>query len=279
MPAAIARSAMPIRLTERTGGFLMIELFQFPPAFGVPSASPFCVKLELLLKMANIPYKNRYDADVRKAPKAKLPYVVIDEKEIVSDSELILRRLKQSGQFTLDDGLSDVQKAQSTAITRLVEDHLYWLMIRERWLNDDVWPVLRGVFFAKLPPVVRSIVPGIVRKQVRKRIHGQGLGRHSEEEVGYFAEQDFTALDVLLSDKPYMLCERICSVDAAVYGLLCSVYYPDFDTPLKAIALGHPNLAAYCDRISKLFFPDYSREKANKAGDIGAPLFDQRSAA
>jgi glutathione S-transferase len=257
----------------------MIELFQFPPAFNVPSPSPFCVKLELLLKMANIPYENRYDADVRKAPKAKLPYVVIDEKEIIGDSELILRRLKQSGQFTLDDALSGVQKAQCTTITRLIEDHLYWLMIRERWLNDDVWPALRGVFFAKLPPVVKSIVPGMVRKQVRKRIDGQGLGRHSQEELGYFAAQDFEALDLLLSDKPYVMCERICSVDATVYGLLCSVYYPDFDTPLKAIALGHPRLVAYCDHITSIFFPDYSRERVIKAGDIGAPRLVRRSAA
>jgi glutathione S-transferase len=257
----------------------MIELFQFPPAFGVPSASPFCVKLELLLKMANIPYENRYDADVRKAPKAKLPYVVIDQKETISDSELVLRRLKKSGQFTLDNGLSAVQKAQCTAVTRLVEDHLYWLLIRERWLNEDVWPVLRSTFFAKLPPVVRSIVPGIVRRQVRKRIHGQGLGRHSEEELAYFAEQDFRALDVLLSDKPFMLCERICSVDATVYGLLCSVYYPDFETPLKAIALGHPTLVAYCDRITRDYFPDYGRDRANPLGDSGALLHEQRSAA
>ena len=67
----------------------MIELFQFGPAFNLPSPSPFCIKLELLLKMAGIPYTNRYDADVRKAPEAKLPHIAIDGNGTIADSELI----------------------------------------------------------------------------------------------------------------------------------------------------------------------------------------------
>jgi len=242
----------------------MIELFQYPPAFNLPSPSPFCVKLELLLKMASIPYSNRYDADVRKAPKAKLPYIVIDGKQTIADSELILRYLKDSGQFSVDEWLSDAEKAQCIAVTRLVEDHLYWLLVDDRWLNDDVWPILRDNFFAGLPPIVKSIVPGIVRKQVRKTLYAHGLGRHSQAELKYFAEKDLEALDALLGDKPYMIGERICSVDATVYGILSSIYYPDFDTPLKAIALDHPNLAAYSDRITGRFFSDYGRRHRDK---------------
>ena len=235
----------------------MIELIQFGPAFNLPSPSPFCVKLELLLKMANIPYSNRYDAKVRKAPKAKLPYIVIDGKQTIADSELILRHLKDSGQFRVDEWLSDSLKAQCIAVTRLAEDHLYWLLVDSRWLNDDVWPVLRESFFAGLPPLVKSIVPAIVRKQVRKTLYGHGLGRHSREELKYFAENDLEALDALLGDKPYMMGERICSVDATVYGILSSICYPDFNTPLKATVLDRPNLTAYCDRITGRFFPEY----------------------
>jgi glutathione S-transferase len=236
----------------------MIELFQFAPAFNVSSPSPFCVKLELLLKMASIPYKNRYDADVRKAPKAKLPYITIDGKQTIADSELILRHLKDSGQFKMDEWLSAAQKAQCIAVTRLVEDHLYWLLVNDRWLNDDVWPTLRDNFFAGLPPVVKSIVPGLVRKQIRKTLYAHGLGRHSREELKFFAEKDIEALDVLLGVKPYMMGERICSIDATVYGIAACIYYPDFDTPFKRVALAHPNLAAYCDRITARFFPAQS---------------------
>lgn len=239
----------------------MIELFQFGPAFNLPSPSPFCVKLELLLKMAEIPYSNRYDADVRKAPKAKLPYIVVDGKDIIADSEIILRYLKDSGQFTLDEWLSETQTAQCVAVTRLVEDHLYWLLVDSRWLNDEVWPVLKKEFFAALPPVVKSIVPGLVRKQVGKVLYGQGLGRHNQEERDKFANDDLAALNGILAGKNYIMGERICSVDATVYGVLSGIYYPDFGTPLQTLALKYPKLLAYCDRITGEYFQEYRRTK------------------
>ena len=241
----------------------MLELFQFGPAFKLPSPSPFCIKLELLLKIAGIPYTNRYDADVRKAPKAKLPFVIEDGNTTIADSELVMRYLTETGQYKEDAWLSAEQHAQCITITRLVEEHLYWLMVDSRWLNDEVWPLLEKEFFSGLPPLVKSIVPGIARRQVRKTLYGQGLGRHHRDELDYFARQDLAALDVLLGDDDYLMGNRICSVDATVYGLLACIYYPDFNTPLKVVALDYPRLLAYCDRITGQYFPKYSRSEFN----------------
>jgi len=111
---------------------------------------------------------------------------------------------------------------------------------------------------------VRSIVPGVVRRHVRRTLYGHGLGRHSPQELKWFAEKDLEALDGLLGEQAYMLGERICSVDASVYGMLASIYYPDFETPLKVAALEHPRLAAYCDRITAQFFPAYDRAQSRR---------------
>ena len=35
----------------------MITLFTYGPMFGLPDPSPFCMKAEILLKMAGLPYK------------------------------------------------------------------------------------------------------------------------------------------------------------------------------------------------------------------------------
>ena len=46
----------------------MITLYTFGPAFGLPDPSPFVMKAEVLLKMADLPY--RVDTTgFRKAPK------------------------------------------------------------------------------------------------------------------------------------------------------------------------------------------------------------------
>ena len=44
----------------------MIKLFQFPPYWGLPNASPFCMKVETYLRMTGIPYQNVYVRDPRK---------------------------------------------------------------------------------------------------------------------------------------------------------------------------------------------------------------------
>jgi hypothetical protein len=49
----------------------MIALHQFPPALGLPNASPFCLKLELYLRMAGLPYRNSYTLKLHKAPQGQ----------------------------------------------------------------------------------------------------------------------------------------------------------------------------------------------------------------
>ena len=45
----------------------MIKLYQFAPAFGLPNASPFCMKMETYLRMAGLPYELVNSGDVMKA--------------------------------------------------------------------------------------------------------------------------------------------------------------------------------------------------------------------
>ena len=71
----------------------MITLHQFPPALGLPNASPFCLKLELYLRMAGLPYRNRYTLELHKAPKGKLPWID-DDGVTLADSGLIIEYLK-----------------------------------------------------------------------------------------------------------------------------------------------------------------------------------------
>jgi glutathione S-transferase len=67
----------------------MIELHQFSPNWGLPNASPFCMKLETYLRMANLPHQVVYEDKMDKAPKGKMPYIV-DQGKKLGDSNLIL---------------------------------------------------------------------------------------------------------------------------------------------------------------------------------------------
>jgi hypothetical protein len=67
-----------------------ITLFNFGPAFGLPDSSPFVIKTEILLKMANLSYRTA-NSGLRAAPKGKIPYFD-DDGEIVADSTFIRRK-------------------------------------------------------------------------------------------------------------------------------------------------------------------------------------------
>ncbi len=64
----------------------MITLYTFGPAFGLPDPSPFVMKAMMLLKLAGLDYVEKR-ADVRRAPKGKLPYID-DDGTIVADFDL-----------------------------------------------------------------------------------------------------------------------------------------------------------------------------------------------
>ena len=55
----------------------MIELLQFPPMLGLMNASPFCMKVEVFLRLAGLEYRTVSTSPLR-APKGKLP-VIRDE--------------------------------------------------------------------------------------------------------------------------------------------------------------------------------------------------------
>ncbi|HJM48751.1 MAG TPA: glutathione S-transferase N-terminal domain-containing protein [Alphaproteobacteria bacterium] len=68
---------------------IMIKLYQFPPGWGLPSYSPFCLKLETWLRLTALPYEVVDEPDPRKGPKAKLPYID-DGGTVLGDSGLII---------------------------------------------------------------------------------------------------------------------------------------------------------------------------------------------
>ena len=118
----------------------MIRLHQYAPMFGIPNASPFCMKVETWLRMANLPFEIVEVVDPRKGPKGKVPWIE-DQGKTIADSAFIIEYLQKTYGDPLHDGALDpAQRATSMALHRLIEDHLYWAIARGRFLDDEVWP-------------------------------------------------------------------------------------------------------------------------------------------
>lgn len=233
----------------------MITLYGAGPKFSLPDASPFVCKTIILLKMAGAPY--RFDrASFSKAPKGKIPYIEQNGK-LIGDSTFIRWHLEDTYGADFDKGLTDAEKAVAWAFEKLCEDHLYWTILDARWMSDANFQKGPVKFFDAVPALIRPLIIGKVRRDVRSRAWAQGIGRHSKAEIERLALRDIDAISAFLAEKLWLMGDQPCGADAAVWSTIAGALSPTFDTPIRTAAEGRANLVAYRDRGLAYWFPDF----------------------
>jgi glutathione S-transferase len=226
----------------------MIQLFTFPEAFGLRNVSPFCLKIEMALSYLGQEFEIVHEHDPRKSPKGKLPYIT-DEGRTIADSELILDYLDEKSGGALYSQLAPGEYGRGIALTRLAEDHLYWLLVASRWLDDEWFPNIQKGFFSAFPPLLRNVVATIARRQVRSTLALQGLGKHNFEEQKGFARRDFKALTDVLEGSNYLVGKSMTVFDFSIASLLAGLIDNKPATWISVIAEEYPALRTYTERI------------------------------
>ena len=249
----------------------MIKLHQFPAFWDLPNVSPFCMKLEIYLRLAKIPYEIVVTARPGKGPKGKLPYIE-DNGKIIGDSGLIIEYLKTTYGDPLDAHLTPEQKGLTLAIQRLLEEHFFWVVVYNRWVDPAGWAITKPVFFKKMPALLKLFVPSLIHKHMIKALYTQGLGRHTHDEIYNMGKADIAAIAGLLGNKPFMLGDQVSSIDATVYASIATVLIPPLESPLKETAKSFANLVAYCARMElyskRLDFQQGAASESNRSVHI-----------
>jgi len=241
----------------------MITLYTFGPAFGLPDPSPFVTKAETLLKMAGLPYRTD-TGGFSKAPKGKLPYID-DDGARVADSTFIRWHIEKKYGFDFDRGLSPDQRAVAWAFEKMVEDQLYWALLHSRWMDDANFEKGPSYFFRKIPAPLRPLVVAMIRRQVRRNLHGHGMGRHSEAGIAALGTRSIDAVADYLGAKPYFMGAEPSGVDAAIFAFGASALCPVFESPLRDAATRHDNLKRHVGRMTARYFPEFAEIAGCKA--------------
>jgi glutathione S-transferase len=181
----------------------MITLYTFGPHFGLPDPSPFVMKAEVLLKMAKLAY--RTDANgFRNAPKGKCPYID-DDGERIADSTFIRWHIERKYSIDFDGGLDAEGRAIAWAFEKLIEDNVYWALVDARWTDEANFKKGPLNFFRKVPAPMRPFIVAMIRRQLRKTLHAQGIGRHSQAEIVALATRGIDAAADYLGQKPFFM--------------------------------------------------------------------------
>lgn len=232
----------------------MLILHALPPIYDEPSASPFVIKAMCLLGMAGLAWRPDYKADIRKAPKKKFP-VLVDDGQVIDDSAAIRRHLETRHGAAFELGMSNEDKANAHMLTRMVEEHLYFTAVYNRWANEASWADLKAVFFSDLPPVIRSILPGVIRRDILKSLNGQGIGRMSEAEIAGRLAQDLNALKTALGDKQFLFGDAPTAADASAGPMIAALSSGDIETRLSRLVNEDAALTAYRERVRAALYP------------------------
>jgi glutathione S-transferase len=235
---------------------ITLHIFGRMPGVPLPDPSPFCMKAEVLLKMAGVPY--RVDTSgFAKAPKGKQPYIVYRDQKI-PDSTFIRWHLENVHNVDLDKGLSDQDKAVAWAFEKMCEDHLYQAALGERGLIDENFKIGPANFFNGAPAFLRPLIAAKVRRDVRNAMVAHGMGRHSTDEIAQLAARDIAVLATQMGDKPYFMGDQPAGIDATVFGFVASALCPVFKTRSRTAAESHHNLIAYNTRMMAKYYPDFA---------------------
>ncbi|WP_448548966.1 glutathione S-transferase family protein [Thalassotalea fusca] len=232
----------------------MIKLHSFGQGFGLIDPSPFVVKVDLFMRMNELPFVS--DANVnhlKTAPKNKLPYIT-DGNLTIGDSHFILEYLTDKYQLTLDEHLTQEQKAQAQLFTKAIDEGLYWCLVYSRWVHPSTWPLIKNTFFGALPIPLKWFVPAMLQRGVKKNLIAQGTGRHSEDEILSLTSSYFSSLSTLLGNSTYFFGDKLSSFDAIAYSTLAQFIISDIDNEFNQSARTFDNLVAYCQRLDVQFY-------------------------
>jgi glutathione S-transferase len=210
------------------------------------NASPFCMKAEVFLRLAGLEHRTVGTLPLR-TPKGKLP-VLRDGGREVADSAAIVGYLQATYGDRMPPAMAAPETARHLLLRRTIEEHLYFAALHFRWIEDG-GAMLTREFFEDVPSPLRGPVFALVRRKMRRDLHGQGLGRHDLATICAKACADIDAIVETLGSDPYFGGGEPAAIDACVYAFLANLAWAPHDSPVKAHALKCAPLMTYGERM------------------------------
>lgn len=207
-----------------------VRLHQFAAAESVESASPFCAKVHRALAFKGIEFEpvdigspgalRRLNPGVLKVP------VLEWDGELVADSSRILRFLDEKQPDNPLLPKDPAARARAILFEDWADEALYWFAVYSRWAIDSNFEPFARSAFGSMPFFLRWFVPKLIRRDVLKQLHGQGIGRLPPSEVLERFEAHLDMLEGLLEEGPFLVGSDVTCADITLFSMLRPLTLP-----------------------------------------------------
>lgn len=236
-----------------------VILHQFPRAKPLPSPSPYPLKFETYLRIAEIPYEAEFTQPM--SSKGKTPWMTFRGKDM-ADSQLCMDHLAETLNKDLSAHLSAEEKAISRGLRAILEDNLYFCAVMDRWVFGDINHIRNNVFGQRIKPnFLEGFIMGQVSKRLKKQAEGQGIGRHSKKEIYTLAKKNLKALSDYLGTKEYLFGDKPVDTDCVLFAFVAQNLFAaeKGSEMLTYLENTCPNLKEHALRIKEKYWPDWEQ--------------------
>ena len=232
-----------------------ITLIQFPKQPHRHSYSPFCLKMETYLKVAEVPYDNKLTVSMAGSKKKKMP-MILDQGELIEDSTLIIEHLKQKYGIDLDKNLTLEQKAIAKAFQWLCEKSLYDIVVYFRWVDKQNWKKYRDIIFYGAPWIVKATIANSMAKSIQKTLFKHGTGRFSDAEKLKILDDNLAAISNYLGNKKFFFGDQVSSIDVTLFATLVQIETRNVVSQFDGVLNKYSNLINYMNYFNKTYWAD-----------------------
>jgi len=238
-----------------------VYLFQFTRAKCIPSASPYCLKLETWLRMADVNYENIATMS-GKSTKGQKPFVELNGKQI-ADSTFIIEELSKHFNKPLEGNMSEHERAQAHMAAIMFEQSVVWQMVYFRSLDMETalfGPEAMGDALTRTQKLGMPVFKMFMTHSVRGRLQAQGYGRNTTEENVKLTLDNLKAFSAHLGSKKYIGGDVLTRYDATVWAHMACLYFTPLKNDVKKFLNEdekHANLKAYLQRVKTELWPDW----------------------
>lgn len=248
------------------------RLYQFGPMWGLPTMDPSCLKVQAymrFIKPSGCLFETNDSGATHISPERTLP-VLQDLKsgEIHACAEPIIRHISAAYAAKPVASLTEIEEADATAYTSLVEQHLYNAMLYEWWgCEANYNGITRSAIYSTLPFPLCMYMPYTLRRRHLERIARCRVDTLPRARA--VASTCLSALASRLGYRDYFFSDdQPSALDATVYGYLELIRRAPVNEGMLYEELAkHPSLIAFCERIATTYF----QRPMPKVGDVPPP--------
>ena len=146
------------------------------------------------------------------------------------------------------------EKSISRAFRSLLEDHFYWILVYDRYVENE------GKHLKQFCPQIDENYRIAAVQKIKKQCFNQGISRHSKGDIQKMGIEDLQSISNYLGSKVFFMdTENPTEIDFVLFGFLsCILYTLPEDSVFRILVekrLG--NLLQFTNRMKNNFYPDW----------------------